>query len=299
MAVIFPTDVFNESVDSAPQEGEFTGRRTAERAFGNESGPGSSAQVVRTLSDRSGPSGPWVIKRVPGASEGEDDKVSVGSSRTTRDYDTEDGPVTTILANGRSAETIGILMTRDMSRAVHFPDVDVEGPLWTEGGTDDAGNSISDSVVSGYETCCLCVKYDEDADVGSYVWLTAISLQDIAEEPLDDDQYDYYPLGWVTATKTNGDIPRLVDRIWGCTSASVIYPLKREGGGSSAVVAKTTGTPTNGEYPIALYADGKAEPSTNTGTAEVLNLSINNPLPTGTWIVVNKATVSITGGGTV
>jgi hypothetical protein len=62
--------------------------------------------------------------------------------------------------------------------------------------------------------------------------------------------------------------------------------------------ALTTGAPTAGVYPVAFYEDGKNEASTGTGTAEVLNLSISETLPTGTWIVCHPTTVSETGGGT-
>jgi len=75
----------------------------------------------------------------------------------------------------------------------------------------------------------------------------------------------------------------------------------RSGGSSSSsgsFPALTTGAPTAGAYPVNLYANGKNEAATGTGTAEVLNLSISETLPTGTWIVCHPTTVSETGGGT-
>lgn len=71
------------------------------------------------------------------------------------------------------------------------------------------------------------------------------------------------------------------------------------GGGGitvSPILAKTTGDPTNGEYPCDFYADGKHEASTGSGTCEVLMLNMSEDLTTGTWIVCHPTTVQITGG---
>lgn len=71
------------------------------------------------------------------------------------------------------------------------------------------------------------------------------------------------------------------------------------GGGESSpqpIIAKTTGVPTNGEYPVDFYANGKHEDSTGSGTCEVLMLNMSESLPTGTWIVCHPTATSVTGG---
>ena len=65
-------------------------------------------------------------------------------------------------------------------------------------------------------------------------------------------------------------------------------------GGRPAVLAKITGH-TSGVYDVDLYANGKEELSTGSGTLEVLNLNIEETLTTGTWIVANPCQVTETG----
>lgn len=77
---------------------------------------------------------------------------------------------------------------------------------------------------------------------------------------------------------------------WAVVYLNVLDPTK-------PVLCKTTGAPTNGEYPVDLYENGKNEASTDTGTLEVLSLNVSEALPTGTWIVAHREVLDITGGG--
>ena len=77
---------------------------------------------------------------------------------------------------------------------------------------------------------------------------------------------------------------------WAVVYLNVLDPTK-------PVLCKTTGAPTNGEYPVDLYENGKNEASTGTGTLEVLSLNLSEALPTGTWIVAHRGALDTTPGG--
>lgn len=49
-------------------------------------------------------------------------------------------------------------------------------------------------------------------------------------------------------------------------------------------------------YTVAIYANGKNEDSTGTGTLSPLSVHINETLAVGTWVVGHTMTVEITGG---
>ena len=76
-------------------------------------------------------------------------------------------------------------------------------------------------------------------------------------------------------------------------------PPQRKGGGTKTYLAKTTGSPTGGVYPVDLYKEKSSDPSdaVASGELEVLNLNIDETLDTGTWLVANPVQVTITGEG--
>ena len=62
-----------------------------------------------------------------------------------------------------------------------------------------------------------------------------------------------------------------------------------------SIIAKITGAPTAGVYPVSFYANGKNAEATATGTVEVLNLAVAETLPSGTWIIASASAVTYTG----
>ena len=62
------------------------------------------------------------------------------------------------------------------------------------------------------------------------------------------------------------------------------------------ILAITTGSPTVGIYPVEFYANGLGQTSTGTGTASVLKLHIDEVLPSGTPVVLNRTAIETFGG---
>jgi hypothetical protein len=52
-----------------------------------------------------------------------------------------------------------------------------------------------------------------------------------------------------------------------------------------------------GMYNVALYANGIGNPSTGTGQLLVLNMYVNDTIPSGTWMIATPSTLVVTGGG--
>lgn len=68
------------------------------------------------------------------------------------------------------------------------------------------------------------------------------------------------------------------------------------GGESVATLAKIIGHNSDGSYNVDFYEDGKHEAITGSGIVEVLNISLSETLPNGTWIIANAVVTNITGG---
>jgi hypothetical protein len=54
---------------------------------------------------------------------------------------------------------------------------------------------------------------------------------------------------------------------------------------SSGYPCKITGAMTGGAWPVAVYKEGKSNPSTGTGKLQVLQLHISSDIPVGTWLM--------------
>ena len=57
----------------------------------------------------------------------------------------------------------------------------------------------------------------------------------------------------------------------------------------------TGGNSSNG-YSVTIYANGKGEASTGSGTIDVLEILWNDNIPAGTWVIGHETTTSATGG---
>lgn len=69
------------------------------------------------------------------------------------------------------------------------------------------------------------------------------------------------------------------------------------GGASSSVPAKIAGAPSDGVYPVDIYAAGVDGGSTETGEVQIVNISPTEVVPPGTWIIAHPCQITITGGG--
>lgn len=62
------------------------------------------------------------------------------------------------------------------------------------------------------------------------------------------------------------------------------------------VLAKITGGSAAAGYTVELYADGRSEASTGTGTVFLPEVALTGTLPTGTWVLAHLSEVAVTGG---
>lgn len=256
--------------------------------------------------DSSGPSGPFEVRIRPGSSDGDDDRVVVGENRQTIDTftDTEGTGAPTVedtvpKSKGRATVSPGVIITSDNVAVLTSEDVI---DLW-----DASLIADGDESPDGYETALLYLDLSswngtDEIDSTFYSW-AEVPLTSSFKTTLSSNSGTILPLAFVTAKNAVGDPtdtdyqPREAVHIFGMVSEPVVS-LKGGGGGgdSTATLAKTTGAPTNGIYPVDLYANGKNETSTGSGILEVLNLNISEELPTGTWLIAHEVAVAVTGG---
>ena len=69
-------------------------------------------------------------------------------------------------------------------------------------------------------------------------------------------------------------------------------PLPGGGGGTGAYPCKVTGSPTGGVYPVDVHKNGKTETKTGTGDLQVLQLHINETIPTNSWVMGFDTTIA-------
>jgi hypothetical protein len=81
--------------------------------------------------------------------------------------------------------------------------------------------------------------------------------------------------------------------------AAVNIDLPKLGSGGDedpdAVPCKITGGNSTDGYTVTIYADGRSQPATGTGTLDVLELLWQDEIPVGTWVIGHESTVQITG----
>ncbi len=66
--------------------------------------------------------------------------------------------------------------------------------------------------------------------------------------------------------------------------------------GTGSYPCKVTGGSNSKGYTVSIYADGKHEASTGSGTLEVLELLWGDDVPTGTWLICHDSSITVTGG---
>lgn len=262
---------------------------------------GNTDDIPDTLSpkdvvDKSGPSSPFEV-RVYYPDSLADEKVVVGQDRTTLvSREGDDAEETVPLSKGRSDISPGIIIQSKGLLTLDSQDVI---DLW-----DEASVASGDESPSGYQTGFIYMDFTDwdGSDTSNtsqfYNWMT-MPFTSTNKEYLNTNSGSILPLAYVTARNSEGTagdddyIPRKIVSILGLCSDSVVYLTS---GGSSRTLAKTTGSPTAGEYPVDFYENGKHEAATDSGTIEVLNLCLTEELPVGTWVVATKITSYYTGG---
>lgn len=84
------------------------------------------------------------------------------------------------------------------------------------------------------------------------------------------------------------------------TSADIIpypvYYITSAGNINKPIPAQITGGGASSFYTVDLYGGGIGAPSTGTGKVHILNLAVEEEVPTGTWVVVHPNMLTVTGG---
>lgn len=62
------------------------------------------------------------------------------------------------------------------------------------------------------------------------------------------------------------------------------------------VLAKITGGSAAAGYSVELYANGRSEASTGSGTVFLPEVALTGTLPSGTWVLAHLSEVAVTGG---
>lgn len=78
-------------------------------------------------------------------------------------------------------------------------------------------------------------------------------------------------------------------------ASKLVHPYGSGGSGGGSIPAKVL-SGSGVVYSVQLYANGKTQASTGTGTVVVLNMSSFETIPVGSWIMVSQAVLTYTGG---
>jgi hypothetical protein len=79
-------------------------------------------------------------------------------------------------------------------------------------------------------------------------------------------------------------------------ASRLVHPYGSGGGGGSTSIPAQIVSGIGIVYNITLYANGKTQPSTGSGTTVVLNMDSFETLPVGSWIMVSPTKLTYTGG---
>ena len=135
----------------------------------------------------------------------------------------------------------------------------------------------------------------------NYVFLKLTQVTTMVDWILDSKYH--YPLAWVTVQeidtqKPDGSGTQKVRRVAGMRWVSTDWFVSVPGSASpdSPVIARISGAPANGRYPVQLYHNGMHKPATGGAFVEVLNLNISETLPVDTWLTARWTTVDVIEG---